>query len=91
MTFAPVIRFADHLEMARENSAPANPMTAEKINNARKFSCVPYSANGDSIPSSRITIERITSIAMLVARNGRIRFIATPLLSLYYVSLQLGN
>src|SRR3990172_9411638 len=72
ITWAPVMRFAVHLEMASEMNDPPMPKTAAKIRSDPGFS--PCWVRYGSTPSSRSVSDSTRTMARLVARNSTTRF-----------------
>ena len=86
ITWAPVIIFALHFDIRSEMNEPPKPITAANINNALKLIPTPCSSSIRSTPSScRVTLSTST-MARLVTRYRKIRFIK-PLSSWVVASL----
>ena len=75
ITCAPVMRFADHFDMASEMNEPPIPNTAENISSACKSRSTLFSCSNESTPRILRTILRMISTAILVARKSAMRFI----------------
>jgi hypothetical protein len=73
------MRFAVHLDMAREMNAPVKPTTAANTSNAPRLRSTPRSSRMPSKPISRRMMPSSTITARLVARNSRILFIVASL------------
>src|SRR5688572_10697363 len=76
ITCTPIIRFAVHLEIARDTNAPPKPSTAPKTSSEVKL--MPFASSQGSMPSRRSVTLATIRIAKLVARNSRILFIVAP-------------
>src|SRR5688572_1570586 len=76
ITCTPIIRFAVHLEIARDTNAPPKPSTAPKTSSEVKL--MPFASSQGSMPSRRSVTLATIRIAKLVARNSRILFIIAP-------------
>src|SRR5688572_25801645 len=76
ITCTPIIRFAVHLEIARDTNAPPKPSTAPKTSSEVKL--MPFASSQGSMPSRRRVTLATIRIAKLVARNSRTLFIVAP-------------
>ena len=79
MTRTPIIRLADHFDMASEMNAPVKPTTAANTSSAPRFRSTPCASRMPSKPISRRMTPSSTTTARLVTRNSAIRFILTSL------------
>ena len=82
ITRTPIMRFADHLEIASEKNEPTKPMTADMTSSLPRSRSEPCASRIELMPSRFSTMPSSSMIARLVARNSTIRFI--------FVSLQRG-
>ena len=79
ITRTPIMRLADHLEIASEKSEPVKPTTADRTSSLPRSRFEPCASRIELMPSRFSTMPSSNMIARLVARNSRIRFILASL------------